>query len=285
MMLLFLTISLCAALKLSDPASLRDVTEENMSLQAWCASTGCVMPFTPKSCQSWCDWNVDKQADAEARGAFGSKQWGDKKQVLATEYWVKLAAVDKDKVAECKAGKISEYNFNAFGAADSGTAVNVPIFPGGDQDKKYAQTYLACGVCYKLTSRSAEVAAESTSNSPPLATTFYMKFFHTATADKSVQLKLYTDKACSTLKWDPLLPALTAAQKVTAERTSSGALITGKGKDAPIDCLGIAAASVTIEAGYGGGSHNRKGLKVSMGVQFSGTAFTGVLQPEKCPSR
>merc|ERR1719174_1948402 len=94
-MISILFVSVCA-LKISEPGSLRDVTEENVSLRAWCVGVGCVMPFTPASCLSWCDWNVDKQADAEARGAFAGTHWGVKNQVKATSFNVYLTEAKAD---------------------------------------------------------------------------------------------------------------------------------------------------------------------------------------------
>jgi len=280
MLCLFLITS-GLALKLSDPVSLRDVAEENVSLRAWCAGVGCVMPFTPASCLSWCDWNVDKQADAEARGAFGGTHWGDKKKVEATKYFINLASVAHTAAETCADGKMIKYYFQAHGAADSGTDVNVAVFPGGDEDKKYAQTYLKCGECYKIASGKPELGAHG--DSPALATKFYLKFFRTTTAGKSVQLKLFADNKCGGVDlWDPLLPALTAGQKSTSKTDANGALITGAGKDAMLDCLGIVAATATVNDFND--QSLRKAEKVLMGVQFSGTAFGGVLQPESCPA-
>lgn len=151
MLCLLLTLLSCSALKLSDPVSLRDLTDtdENQSLQAWCVGTGCVMPFTPASCLSWCDWNYDKQADAEARGAFGDTSW-KKKQVQATAFNMIFSAVNGG--GACDKAKMATERFMDpkvnIGTGGTYGVGHVPIFPDGDEEKGSGDTYLKCKHCY-----------------------------------------------------------------------------------------------------------------------------------------
>merc|ERR1719506_2506640 len=99
-MISILFVSVCA-LKISEPGNLRAEVEENVSLKAWCVGVGCVMPFTPASCLSWCDWNVDKQSDAEARGAFQGKGWGKLSERKATDYSITFQTVKNQAKDTC----------------------------------------------------------------------------------------------------------------------------------------------------------------------------------------
>jgi len=195
MLFLFVTLISCTALKLSDPVALRDGVEENVSLRSWCVGVGCVMPFTPAACLSWCDWNVDKQADAQARGAFSSEAWG-KNQVAATSFSISLqqTAIKGGAAATDVAGAAIEYYFQAADADDTNGQKDCgvlcpkskPIFPGGDKENKFSETSLKCNRCYKIASgQAAAVEGAAKSNSHPtsgLATHFYVKFSQGAAA-------------------------------------------------------------------------------------------------------
>lgn len=134
-----------SSLKLSEPA-LKSQDGENVSLKAWCIGFGCVMPFTPVTCLSWCDWTNDKQADAEARGAFSSSKkgvnWG--KTTKATAFgWVYGGGAD----AVLAEDKRARYHFAKKFAPKE---VAIPFFPGGDKETKLPTTELNCGQCYLI---------------------------------------------------------------------------------------------------------------------------------------
>jgi len=136
--MLILSLISCSALKLSDPVYLKAEVDENVSLKTWCVGVGCVMPFTPASCLSWCDWNVDKQSDAEARGAFAGKGWG--KQSKATDFGVFYAA-GSNTCGDVK-------NFYANHKWEGKFDTTKLIFPGGDAETKLATTEIQCNRCY-----------------------------------------------------------------------------------------------------------------------------------------
>jgi len=191
-MISILLVSVCA-LKLSEPGNLRAEVEENVSLQAWCVGVGCVMPFTPASCLSWCDWNVDKQEDAAARGAFQNKRWGDT-QRKAIDYSVELfeltAAVKEDKkagtpakAASCNTEKTAKYNF-----VDADGKVT---FPGGDKETKFKELEFNCKQCYKIETASATAGQRSK--------VFYIKFIAPLKVDThSSSIEMYSAKDCNT---------------------------------------------------------------------------------------
>jgi len=133
-MMLLLALSV-GALKVSDPARLSEVYSNN-SLESWCKGVGCVQPFTPQSCLSWCDWNADKQTDAEARGAFSSDKWGTAQKKM-TDF-----GLFYDGSNACVTVAL---NFNANAKTYDAKKL---IFPGGDAEKKLGTTEIQCNRCY-----------------------------------------------------------------------------------------------------------------------------------------
>jgi len=142
-MLCFLLLVSCSALKLSDPA-LKNSESENVSLQAWCVGTGCVMPFTPVFCQAWCDWNVDKQSDAEARGAFSKANAARGSRVVTATSFAVYMSPKADSADACS-GRVNTYYF----VKNAKTFVTKAYtFPGGDTETNLKTTEIQCNKCY-----------------------------------------------------------------------------------------------------------------------------------------
>jgi len=194
-MLLGLCILSSGALKISDPSNLRVGSNENISLQSWCAGVGCVMPFTPASCLSWCDWNVDKQEDAAARGAFQNKRWGDA-QVLATKFSITIADVTGGGDCETDAAKKSVYNF----VDDKGEIG----FPGGDKETKFKETQLNCGQCYQLKTKA-----------PAGTRVAHLWITFSKAAATTTKMNVYADKACAGAKDKTGYPFLERKKGIT----------------------------------------------------------------------
>lgn len=298
MLCLFIILLSSTALKLSDPVSLRDVTEENVSLRAWCVGVGCVMPFTPYSCLSWCDWNVDKQADAEARGAFAGSRWGEKTQVKAATFWIKLYQVPKNAVpanagTTCEDGAATKRSYNLVKsetfpvggvASDDKSYANAAelaaaaIFPGGDQETRYSETEMKCKLCYKIATATA-VGVDRTkfNDATGLPKELYLKFSQPGGTDKSSKMNLFTGKKCdSGLIFDGDLPPLAGQTTKTVDANGK------KLSASPLDCAPISALKSTLVVGDGGTSNDNTAVLVQFGVQFSGSPVGGMTQPRSC---
>jgi len=267
MLYLFLITS-GLALKLSDPVSLRDISEENVSLRAWCVGVGCVMPFTPASCLSWCDWNVDKQADAEARGAFGGTHWGEKKQHKATEYFIILAHHSQARGAAantCVDADKKKYYFQATGTGkDSGVAdgtngADSAVFPGGDADTQFRETFLTCSTtsapkCYKIASGDPKDLT--------LETHYYIDFTKSGT---SVKMRFFLNNACSgATVYDPLIPDTSADTFTSNIRDANGA----KKADSTVTFVTNSVVGVSAQG--------------RLCITFAGTIYKNVHPPRSC---
>jgi len=297
MLFLFVTLISCTALKLSDPVALRDVSEENVSLRSWCVGVGCVMPFTPATCLSWCDWNVDKQADAQARGAFSSEAYGKKNQVKATSFSLSLqqSAINADNAAHDSAagvGAVHEYYFQKAdeddkkGRKDCGvlcvtTGADSAIFPGGDEEKKFSETSLACATCYKIASGKAKVdAGKAVTNSLEgvgLATHFYIEFKQGAAATSYPRMNMYIGtngaKGCAGTKvWDPLM---------TADEVGSKTVKTTDANNDKITDTRHGGNLLEGQVKRGGGGAN-DGVMTTYKISFSGNKVGGVFAPRAC---
>lgn len=275
------------------------------------------MPFTPASCLSWCDWNVDKQADAEARGAFAGNQWArDEKgtgQVKANTYWIELGTLAAQAITQTCGlpATFRKYYFaktndqeTQFDNQQTGfkaDGLNTAIFPGGDEEKHFAQTNLACGKCYKISSNSAAVAAGT--HTPALKDYYYVDFSAAAArvpADTAGQaaadltsskMRLFDATKCTGASyWETDLKALTAESTTRIDPATKKAITGGV---ASTICLGYGCSQVGANQAARNAANTVRngcvqtpagaGVGAVFSIRFSGTVHGGVSQPRSCP--
>lgn len=141
-MRIFLLLSVSCALKLSDPAILRESDASNVSLKSWCIRIGCAQPFTPSGCSSWCAWTDDKMADSIARGAL---------PVIPAQLFNIMIMSGDSCIPGANNIPTAFFFRGRFGTAEFGRAV----YPGGDGETKLKTTELNCGQCYLIGGDSA----------------------------------------------------------------------------------------------------------------------------------